>query len=91
MGGSVDLGGGALLNAGPPPDVFVAKFDGNGHHVFSRGFGDSDHQEGNGLALDTRGNALLTGFSVGQIDFGQGPLIANSTNGDVFVAKIELP
>jgi hypothetical protein len=85
--GAVDFGGGALQSAGGF-DVFVAKLDSNGGHVWSRRFGDAGDQDAKSIAVDTSGNALITGTFLSSIDFGGGAL--QSAGGlDVFVAKLD--
>jgi hypothetical protein len=54
-GGSLDFGGGTLTSAGGD-DVFIAKLDAMGAHVWSKGLGASGTDRPNGLALDPFGN-----------------------------------
>ena len=56
--GTVDFGGGPLTSAGDS-DVFVAKFDGAGKHLWSKRFGDADQQDASGIVIDAAGNVLL--------------------------------
>ena len=86
--GMVDFGGGPLTSAGGDYDAFVAKFDSDGAHLWSSGFGDSLIEEGLGIALDVGGNAVLTGGFVGTVDFGGGAL-TSAGSGDIFVAKYD--
>ena len=87
--GSIDFGGGALTSAGGN-DVFVAKFDGAGNHQWSKRFGDSTFQSGWGVAFDTGGNVLLTGYFYGTITFGpNAPIHTSSGQADIFVAKLD--
>lgn len=58
--GSVDFGGGPLVSAGMR-DVYVAKLDANGQHLWSRRFGHMDSQSVSGLAVDAAGNVILSG------------------------------
>jgi hypothetical protein len=85
--GTIDFGGGALTSvSATDPDVFVLELDATGQHVWSRRFGATGQDFGTGLAVDTAGNVLLTGFSSnGGIDFGGGALTGNG----VFVAKLD--
>jgi hypothetical protein len=89
--GTLDFGGGALSAGGAgQTDVFLAKLDTNGNHVWSKRFGDT---EGNGqigeklraLGADGAGNAILAGQMDGSVDFGGGPLASPQ---GTFVAKI---
>jgi hypothetical protein len=83
--GSVDFGGGALLSA-VFSDIFLAKFDPAGNHLWSKRFGDADFQIGLGVAADGSGNVLLTGWFDGSVDFGGTPMSASGA-ADIFLAK----
>jgi hypothetical protein len=85
--GTVDFGGGGLTSAGGR-DIFVAKFDAAGTHLWSKRFGDVNSQDAYGIATDGLGNVVVTGYFMGTVDFGGGVL--TSTGGDdVFVAKFD--
>lgn len=86
--GTIDFGGGTLTSAGGN-DIWVAKFDGTGTHLWSLNFGDSDDQYARGLAVDSSDNILLTGYHEGTVDFGGGPLTSADLN-DLYVAKFDL-
>jgi hypothetical protein len=83
--GSVDFGGGLLTSAGGQ-DIFLAKFDPAGNHLWSKRFGDTVGQLGKGIAVDGSGNAFLTGAFFGSVDFGGGPLTSAGL-ADIFLAK----
>lgn len=83
--GTVDFGGGELTSAGSA-DVFVAKFDSAGAHLWSKRFGDGNFQSANAVAVDASGNVIVTGSFSGTIDFGGGAL-TSAGNFDIFVAK----
>jgi hypothetical protein len=85
--GSIDFGGGTLTAAGGS-DVFIAKFDPAGKHIWSRRFGyPGGFAAGAGLALDATSNVFLTGGFSGQIDFGGG-LLTSAGKTDVFAVKL---
>jgi hypothetical protein len=89
--GVVDFGGGPLTSSGGATsgaDVFIAKFDGAGNHVWSARYGDSHDQAGTGLAAQ-KGAAILGTFG-GTLDFGTKSLMATGTT-DVFVARLLPP
>lgn len=87
FGGSVDFGGGTLTGAGGD-DVFLAKYNTNGNHVWSKALGGTGNDRGQAVAVDAVGNIYLAGTFVGTADFGGGPL--NSSGAlDVFLAKYE--
>lgn len=85
FGGSVDFGGGELVSAGIQ-DIFIAKLGSDGTHLWSRRFGDRADSETRDIAVDSWGNAVLTGSFSGSIDFGGGAL-ASAGSWDIFVAK----
>lgn len=87
FGGTVDFGGGPLTSAGGG-DIFQAKFDPSGNHLWSQRFGDSHSEGATCISMDIAGNALLTGYFRGTIDFGGGPL--TSAGGEtIFLAKFD--
>ena len=59
--GGVDFGGGVLNSAGYY-DIFVAKYDADGSHLWSKRFGGPSLDDGYALAVDATGNVLLTGY-----------------------------
>jgi hypothetical protein len=82
--GPVDFGCGPLMNSGPGPDVFITELDVSGKTMWTQQF--VTEGIGNGVAVDTMGNAYVTGDFSGSIDFGAGPIVGSGQ--DVFVAKI---
>lgn len=85
----VNFGGDTLTSEGGI-DVFVARLDGEGQHLWSERFGDSDDQHGEAVVADAAGNLYLAGHFQGEIDFGHGPLRSRSS-ADLFVAKLAPP
>ena len=86
--GKMDLGGGQLTPLGGD-DVFLAKYDANGVHQWSRRFGNTGaHDHGGGVAFDAAGDVVFTGSYQVSADFGGGPLAATGT-ADVFVVKFD--
>lgn len=84
--GSLDYGGGPMLANGR--DVFLAKLDGDGGHVWSQRFGDGGDQRIQTLAADAAGRVLVGGYFDGVLDFGGGPLM-HEGNFDAFVAVFD--
>ncbi|TMB58175.1 MAG: PKD domain-containing protein, partial [Deltaproteobacteria bacterium] len=82
--GTVSFGGGPITANGYT--VVVAKFSPAGAHLWSRGFGDSFSNSGNGVAVDASGNAVMTGRVESTVDFGGGALISAAV--DIFLAKL---
>ena len=87
MRGIADFGGGPLASAGDG-DVFLAKLDSAGHHLWSRRFGDSHDQSGARLAIDANGGVIVVGSFAGGIDFGGG-LLESAGDLDAFVAAFD--
>jgi hypothetical protein len=83
--GAVDPGGGALASAGSD-DVFTAKYDAAGNHMWSHRYGDAGSQIGECVALDNSANVLLTGYFQGNLDFGGG-VLSSAGGDDIFLAK----
>jgi hypothetical protein len=90
--GTIDFGGGPLPPAGAmPTNIFVAKLDPAGGHLYSHGFGGAGGTcIANGIAGDAAGNVVIAGQVTQTIDFGAGPLTpgggASNTNPDIAVA-----
>ncbi len=82
--GPVDFGGGSITSAGSF-DIFVAKFDSAGTHIWSQGFGGVGLDNGFAIGTDGAGNVLVTGAFSGTVDFGGGP-ITSAGAGDIFIA-----
>jgi FlgD Ig-like domain len=85
--GTVDFGGGPLTEAGGG-DIFVAKFDLNGNHLWSKTFGNADFQYCQSVATDGANNVVITASFPGTVDFGGGPLTSAGYD-DIFVAKLD--
>ncbi|MDP9144955.1 MAG: hypothetical protein M3N43_09740, partial [Actinomycetota bacterium] len=90
--GRIDLGGGILTAAGADDgvfkdDVFLAKYDKNGNHLWSQRFGDSSNQTATQVITDADDNVILLGRAFGKIDFGNGVLLDAAGTDDIFVAK----
>lgn len=84
--GTVDFGGGTLINSGVMMDIFVAKFGPDGSHIWSKRFGDANIQLANDVAVDASGNIIVAGGFRGTVDFGGGALTSTYLD-DIFIAK----
>jgi len=95
--GALDFGGGPLVNADGsratsdpqerPYDIFVAKLDASGNHLFSKRFGGPRSQRCRGVGVDRRHNLTVAGTFSGSISFGGGELVARDR--DIFVAQLD--
>ena len=84
---TVNFGGANLVSAGSS-DIFLAKFDASGNHLWSKRFGGIGIEQGSSVTKDASGNVLLTGYFGNSVDFGGGALV--SAGGDeVFLAKYD--
>jgi len=84
--GALDLGGGPLETSGWG-NFFVARFDDEGRHVWSRRFGGEQIQFPGDLALDSRGNPVIVGSFSGLLELGD-DVHASAGYHDVFVAVL---
>ena len=71
-------------------DILVANLDGdNGSPLWARSFGAKGRPDvGRGIAVDSKGNLVVTGYFGGTVDFGSGALRSGGRN-DLFVAKFD--
>ncbi|MBK8257056.1 MAG: hypothetical protein IPK82_30835 [Polyangiaceae bacterium] len=81
--------GGPTINPFGSYDMFVAKIDSNGNHVWSKGFGDSDIQESQTLAVDSAGNIVVAGYFLGSFGIGGPKVTSMSAAGDFFMGKLD--
>lgn len=83
--GSVDFGGGPLLDAGKG-DLFVAKLSGAGEHLWSARHGSPDYEYPACAAASAAGVVAIGGMLEGVVDFGDGPHPKADAFGQGFVA-----
>ena len=84
--GTASFGGAALVTHGTN-DIFVASYTRDGSFRWSTSFGGTGLDFGRGVALDVDGNAYVTGYYQGTVDFGAGPETAPGVL-DGFVASL---
>jgi hypothetical protein len=96
---SVDFGKGGAIASKGNKDVFVLKLDPKGAPVWVQTFGDHDHDQGRGIALDDKGNAFVTGIFRFKLAAGDLPpiesrrdetnaVLAKAPPPDAFVVKL---
>lgn len=88
--GSFSFGGTTVLEAGSYPayEMFLAKFDSSGNHVWSQEFGSGgDFSFPRALVVDRLGRVVMAGSFSNTADFGGGELGAKAT--DAFVAAFD--
>ncbi|UCH85120.1 MAG: PQQ-binding-like beta-propeller repeat protein, partial [Candidatus Latescibacterota bacterium] len=88
IGSGIDFGGGPLNSTGIY-DVFLAKLDANGDHLWSKSYGSPTNDSGAAVAVNENGDVSITGDFSGSVSFGGDTLTApgNMGEGDIFVAK----
>ncbi|MEO7330947.1 MAG: hypothetical protein ABI193_20400 [Minicystis sp.] len=74
-----------LVSAGQL-DIFLAKFDGAGTHLWSKKFGDVSQQAGYGLAIDSSDNITFVGPNYSTVNCGGGNMVSAGL-GDIIVCK----
>jgi len=79
--------GGDDLKSNGRFDMFVAKFDTNGTHLWSKSFGGKDKDWGNSIATDAFGNSFVTGWFWFDVDFA-GTKLHSKGKEDAFLLKL---
>jgi hypothetical protein len=84
--GGIDLGGGSLSGG-----IFLAKLDGTGKHVWSKGLQVSiPGTVVNRIAgIDGQGVIYLAGYFPGSIDFGTGKMVNDAGMTEVYLARFQ--
>ena len=87
---SLNLGGSPLVNNNSSTsDIFLAKYNSKGTHIWSKRFGGSGNDIGRSIAVDSLGNVYIAGwFSSSSINFG-GSNLSKTGYADVFIAKFD--
>ena len=73
--GSIDFASSELTSSGDR-DIFLAKFDPGGKHIWSKRYGDELEQVGVDVATDSAGAIFLGASFTGTLDFGGGRLVS---------------
>ncbi len=82
------LGSITLTNSGSD-DIFLVKYDSFGNVLWANSIGNGSEDHGYSVAVDKKGNVLLTGSFYGSIKFGAIVLINNTSHSNVFIAKYD--
>ena len=72
-------------------EIFISKLDANGNFVWASSLGNTSHDEGNGIVVDTLNNIYTTGYFRNTVDFDHSVSTTNLTSnggGDVFIQKL---
>lgn len=86
--GEVDFGGGVLPSPNNSYQAYVARYDAEGQHVFSRGFGGDFAEGARDIAVLADGSSLVVGDFSFRVDVGLGELVSMGSD-DVFVMKLD--
>ena len=87
--GTLSFGGADLVSASPnDDDWFVAMFDGDGNHVWSRSWGGLLDDSLSNVRIDALGHIVMLGFTRDAIDFGGGELVTSGM-ADTVLAKVD--
>lgn len=86
--GTVDFGGGPFTTVNNNTDIFIAKFDAQGNHIWSRQYGANGIDRAHSVAVDGGGNVLVTGVFQSTVDFGGGPVTSVMGTPDIFVLAL---
>jgi hypothetical protein len=85
---TANFGGSDFTTVSPDwEDIFLAKYNADGVHQWSRSFGDIFRDEGRSVGVDAAGNIYFTGSYTGTVNFGDGDLV--SAGFDIFLAKFD--
>ena len=82
-----DLGGGVVKTNGGS-DIFVAGYATSGTYRWSRVFGSSLADDGEGISKDKVGNVYVTGYFSNSVDFGGGKLSTKGAH-EMFVVSLD--
>jgi len=83
--GTTNLGGSTLISHGMH-DAWLAKFDPNSVHIWSKALGGTMTDGGFDVATDALGRVTVTGYAAGTTDFGGGPLTGPE---GIFLARFD--
>ncbi|HEY4244980.1 MAG TPA: SBBP repeat-containing protein [Kofleriaceae bacterium] len=87
---TADFGGKPLVaHGGSDNDVVLAKYDLNGDHVWSQGFGNMFNDVAGGIAVDAAGNVTMVGSFDKSVSFGPGDDHTSLGESDVFVTRFD--
>jgi hypothetical protein len=89
---TITFGSTTLINSGIN-DIFIAKYDSSGNHIWATSAGGIKRDEGYDIVTDTNSNVYITGsFFSPNISFGSTLLTkaapTNSVQSDIFIAKL---
>jgi hypothetical protein len=88
-----DAGTANLTSSSSTNDIFIAKYDASGNYVYAKAIGSTSTDHGLGISIDGSGNAYITGYFAGTVDFdpgaGTASLVSAGSSSDIFIAKYD--
>lgn len=87
--GSYTLVNGNPASAGSNMNLFLAKFDANGNHVWAKKAGGPDYAKSNGVCVDPSGNVFITGTFRGVPISFDAITLTPTGQYDMFLAKFD--
>ena len=85
--GAATFGSTTLTSSGSD-DIFIAKLNSSGSWDWAVKAGGSSDDNGLGIAVDSSGNAYITGYFEGTAAFGSTSLVTSGSR-DIFIAKLD--
>lgn len=79
--------GSTTLTSGGGVDIFVVKYDASGNALWAKRAGGKLEERASGIAVDGKGNAYITGYFLGEAEFGS-TTITSSGVSDIYLCKI---
>ncbi|MBK9263992.1 MAG: SBBP repeat-containing protein [Polyangiaceae bacterium] len=86
--GTVDFGGGPFTTPTSNGDIFIAKYDPQGNHLWSQQYGANGTDGARSVAIDAAGNILVTGLFQSTVDFGGGAHVSVNGTHDIFALAL---
>jgi hypothetical protein len=85
---TADWGGTPLTaHGGSDNDVVLARYDANGDHLWSQGFGNAFNDVAGGITVDPAGNVTMVGSFDRSVSFGPGDDHVSAGEADAFIAR----
>ncbi len=86
---TISFSGTSLTNLGSNYNIFVAKYSPSGALLWAKSGGGSSSDQGNGIAVDAKGNAYVTGFFTSSTCTFNSTSLTNSGGLDMFIVKYD--
>jgi hypothetical protein len=80
--------GATTLTSAGQPDTYIAKVDSGGNFLWAKRAGGTSSDIGNGIAVDSSGNAYITGYFWATAVFGATTL-TSAGQSDTYIAKVD--